>query len=58
VRTAYRGLIARDITQARFDWMETLYLPLGTHAGEVDYILNVSAYGIPPSESSWRVMPA
>ena len=54
--SAYRGVIGRDITRAQFDWVETLYLPLGAREG-VDHILNVSCYGLPPSAKSLQVLP-
>jgi hypothetical protein len=39
----YRGIMGRDLSLARFDWFETLYLPLGT-GDEVQFILNASVY--------------
>jgi hypothetical protein len=46
----FRGILGRDITHARFDWFETLYLPLGS-GGVVDHILNVAAYR--PKDGKW-----
>lgn len=46
----FRGILGRDITQARFDWFETLYLPLGS-GGVIDHILNASTYR--PKDGKW-----
>lgn len=45
-----RGILGRDITQAKFDWFETLYLPLGS-GGVVNYILNTATYR--PKDGKW-----
>lgn len=39
----YRGIMGRDLSHARFDWFETLYMPLGT-GDETQFILNASVY--------------
>lgn len=49
--TGFRGLMGRDLTHARFDWLETLYLPLAPEDGDVDYILNASVYR--PRDGKW-----
>jgi hypothetical protein len=46
----FRGILGRDITQAKFDWFETLYLPLGS-GGVVDHVLNTSVYR--PKDGQW-----
>ncbi|HEY2033879.1 MAG TPA: PAS domain-containing protein [Rhizomicrobium sp.] len=46
----YRGIMGRDLSQASFDWFETLYMPLGTDS--VDFILNAAVYR--PREGKWR----
>jgi hypothetical protein len=46
----FRGILGRDLTQAKFDWFETLYLPLG-HDGVVDHVLNASVYR--PKDGEW-----
>jgi hypothetical protein len=46
----FRGILGRDITQAKFDWFETLYLPLGS-GGVVDHVLNASNYR--PKDGKW-----
>ena len=50
VPIGFRGILGRDITHARFDWFETLYLPLG-YPGAVDHVLNASAYR--PRDGKW-----
>lgn len=45
----YRGIMGRDLSQARFDWFETLYMPLGTD--DVEFILNASVYR--PRDGKW-----
>ena len=45
----YRGIMGRDLSQARFDWFETLYMPLG--GGDVEFILNASVYR--PRDGKW-----
>ena len=46
----YRGIMGRDLSHARFDWFETLYLPLGVD-GDVEFILNASVYQ--PRNGKW-----
>ncbi|MEJ0025269.1 MAG: PAS domain-containing protein [Rhizomicrobium sp.] len=47
----FRGSIRREVAQARFDWAETLYMPLRNAADEVEYILNASVYR--PRDGIW-----
>lgn len=42
--------MGRDLSHARFDWFETLYLPLGVD-GDVEFILNASVYQ--PRDGKW-----
>lgn len=46
----YRGIMGRDVSQARFDWFETLYMPLGS-GDDVQFILNASVYR--PRDGKW-----
>jgi hypothetical protein len=48
----FRGVIGRDVTRARFDWLETLYMPLGTAEGCVEYIMNAAVYT--PRGGAWQ----
>jgi hypothetical protein len=41
---AFRGIVGYDAPDARFSWFETCYLPFGSGAAEVDYILNAASY--------------
>lgn len=41
---AYRGKIGRDVGDARFVWLETVFLPLGDSDAAVDHILIATVY--------------
>ncbi len=51
VPVGFRGSIRREVALARFDWAETLYMPLRNAADEVEYILNASVYR--PRDGMW-----
>jgi hypothetical protein len=48
---AYRGKIGRDVGNARFVWLETAFLPLGTSDAVVDHILIATVYA--PLNGIW-----
>jgi hypothetical protein len=41
---AYRGVFAREDDKTRFSQLETLYAPMASTDGSVDYILNACVY--------------
>lgn len=41
---AFRGIIGRDVPDARFVWFETAYFPFGSPDGIVDHVLNAAVY--------------
>jgi hypothetical protein len=45
----FRGMIGHDVPDARFEWFETMYLPLGSQAEGVDHVLNVATYSLAPT---------
>jgi hypothetical protein len=47
----FRGFMRREVIDARFDWLETLYMPLRDEAGNVEYVLNASVYR--PRDGMW-----
>ncbi|MEJ1970805.1 MAG: PAS domain-containing protein [Rhizomicrobium sp.] len=48
---AFRGFMGREMTQARFDWLETIYMPLRDAEGGVAYVMNASVYV--PRNGAW-----
>lgn len=42
----FRGVIGHEISDVRFEWFETVYLPLGSPTAGVDHILNAAVYRI------------
>lgn len=42
----FRGMIGHDVPDARFEWFETVYLPLGSSATGVDHVLNAATYSL------------
>lgn len=41
---AYRGKVGRDVGNARFVWVETVFLPLGTASAGVDHVMVGTIY--------------
>lgn len=41
---AFRGIVGRDVPNARFTRFETCYLPLGPSPDDVDYVINAAFY--------------
>lgn len=52
---AYRGAIGRDVGEARFVWLETLFLPLGSTDEAVDHVMTASVYV--PRDGIWPSSP-
>lgn len=48
---AFRGVIGRDASSARFVRFETCYLPFGPSPDKVDYVMNAAFYT--PRGGSW-----
>ena len=48
---AFRGMIGRDAGDARFVWLETIYLPLGAVNDAVDHIIVATVYA--PRNGTW-----
>ncbi|HTP76726.1 MAG TPA: PAS domain-containing protein [Rhizomicrobium sp.] len=52
---AYRGAIGRDVGNARFVWIETMFLPLGQRDDAVDHVMTASIYV--PRNGIWEQAP-
>ena len=52
---AYRGAIGRDVGNARFVWIETMFLPLGQTDDAVDHVMTASVYV--PRNGMWDSSP-
>jgi hypothetical protein len=52
---AYRGAIGRDVGEARFVWIETMFLPLGQTDEAVDHVMTASIYV--PRNGVWDRTP-